>query len=77
MANLLDVVIIQGHKLFIIATTSRKDVLQEMELLSTFNNVVHVSSITGGEELISVVDNLDVFSKDELELLKKRVSGKR
>ena len=48
-----------------------------MELLSTFNNVVHVSSITGGEELISVVDNLDVFSKDELELLKKRVSGKR
>lgn len=66
-----------GHKLFIIATTSRKDVLQEMELLSTFNNVIHVSSITGGEELVAVIDNLDVFSKDELDQLKKRVKGKK
>ena len=67
----------QGHKLFIIATTSRKDVLQEMELLNTFNNVVHVSSITAGEELVAVIDNLDVFSKEELEQLKKRVNGKK
>lgn len=66
-----------GHKLFIIATTSRKDVLQEMELLNTFNNVVHVSSITAGEELVAVIDNLDVFSKEELEQLKKRVNGKK
>lgn len=66
-----------GHKLFIISTTSRKDVLQEMELLSTFNNVVHVSSIQNGEELVAVIDNLDVFSRDELEQLKKKVMGKK
>lgn len=66
-----------GHKLFIIATTSRKDVLNEMELLSTFNNVVHVSSIQNGEELVAVVDNLDVFTKDELDQLRKRVNSKK
>ena len=48
-----------------------------MELLNTFNNIIHVSSIVAGEELVAVIDNLDVFSKDELEQLKKRVQGKK
>jgi hypothetical protein len=68
---------IQGHKLLVIATASRKDVLQEMELLNVFNNVVHVSNISSGEQLMSVVENIDVFTPEETTLLAKRINGKR
>lgn len=66
----------KGHKLLIIATTTRKDVLQEMEMLNTFNNIIHVSNISNGNQMVEVVDNLDVFSKEEMERLAKRVNGK-
>ncbi|XP_060563060.1 vesicle-fusing ATPase-like isoform X2 [Ruditapes philippinarum] len=65
-----------GHKLLVIATASRKDVLQEMELLNVFNNVVHVSNISSGEQLMSVVENIDVFTPEETTLLAKRINGK-
>ncbi|KAL3854364.1 hypothetical protein ACJMK2_013636 [Sinanodonta woodiana] len=65
-----------GHKLLIIGTTSRKDVLQEMEILNVFHTLVHVSSITSSEHLINVVKNIDAFSSNEVEQLKKKTNGK-
>ncbi|XP_052813380.1 vesicle-fusing ATPase-like isoform X2 [Mya arenaria] len=65
-----------GHKLLIIATTTRKDVLLDMELLNVFNNCIHVSNISTGEYLMAVVENLDVFTNEERELLAKRTAGK-
>lgn len=69
--------LLQGHKLLVIATSCRKDVLKEMELLSVFNTVVQVSNISNGEHLMAVVENLDVFSPEESELLEKKTAGKR
>ncbi|KAL3854358.1 hypothetical protein ACJMK2_013631, partial [Sinanodonta woodiana] len=65
-----------GHKLLIIGTTSRKDVLQEMEILNVFHTLVHVSSITSSEHLINVVENIDAFTRNEVEQLKKKTNGK-
>ena len=71
------IISLQGHKLLIIGTTSRKDVLQEMEILNVFHTLVHVSSITSSEHLINVVENIDAFTSNEVEQLKKKTTGKR
>lgn len=50
----------QGRKLLIIGTTSRKDVLQEMEMLDAFSTTIHIPNISTGEQL---VDALEVFTR--------------
>lgn len=51
--------LLQGRKLLIIGTTSRKDVLQEMEMLDAFSTTIHIPNISTGEQL---VDALEVFT---------------
>lgn len=46
----------QGRKLLIIGTTSRKDVLQEMEMLNAFSTTIHVPSIATGEQLLEALE---------------------
>lgn len=50
----------QGRKLLIIGTTSRKDVLQEMEMLDAFSTTIHIPNISTGEQL---VDALEVLTR--------------
>lgn len=49
---------VQGRKLLIIGTTSRKDVLQEMEMLDAFSTTIHIPNISTGDHL---VEALEVF----------------
>ncbi|XP_071101101.1 vesicle-fusing ATPase-like isoform X1 [Haliotis cracherodii] len=67
----------QGRKLLVIGTTSRKDVLDDMEMLNVFSTVIHVSNISMSEHLVAVLDSMDVFSKKEMELVERRTAGKR
>lgn len=58
----------QGRKLLIIGTTSRKDVLQEMEMLNAFSTTIHVPNIATGEQLLEAlevkqVNGLQTFHK--------------
>lgn len=46
----------QGRKLLIIGTTSRKDVLQEMEMLDAFSTTIHVPNISTGEQLVDALE---------------------
>uniref|UniRef100_A0A8D0EX21 Vesicle-fusing ATPase n=1 Tax=Strix occidentalis caurina TaxID=311401 RepID=A0A8D0EX21_STROC len=46
----------QGRKLLIIGTTSRKDVLQEMEMLNAFSTTIHVPNIATGEQLMEALE---------------------
>lgn len=46
----------QGRKLLIIGTTSRKDVLQEMEMLDAFSTAINIPNISGGEQLIEALE---------------------
>ncbi|KAK7919377.1 hypothetical protein WMY93_010661 [Mugilogobius chulae] len=47
----------KGRKLLIIGTTSRKDVLQEMEMLDAFSTTIHIPNISGGEQLIKALEH--------------------
>lgn len=49
----------QGRKLLIIGTTSRKDVLQEMEMLDAFSTTIHIPNISRGEQLVEALEVTD------------------
>ena len=61
----------------VIATTSRKDVLRDMEMLNTFNAVIRAPNLTESKHLIAALEEMVSFTKDELVLLTKRTQGKR
>lgn len=50
--------LLQGRKLLIIGTTSRKDVLQEMEMLDAFSTTIHIPNISTGEQLVDALEVL-------------------
>lgn len=54
--KLINLVLLQGRKLMIIGTTSRKDVLQEMEMLDAFSTTIHIPNISKGEQLIEALE---------------------
>lgn len=60
-----------------IGTTSRKDVLNDFEMLNVFSTVVHVSNISSSEHLLTVLEHSEVFSKDEVDVIKKKTQGRR
>jgi vesicle-fusing ATPase len=66
----------QGHRLLIIGTTSRKDVLQDFEMLPLFKTVAHVSAISNCDQLLTVLDSSEVFTDKELKEIRKNTQGK-
>ncbi|NWS21014.1 NSF ATPase, partial [Pachyramphus minor] len=66
----------QGRKLLIIGTTSRKDVLQEMEMLNAFSTTIHVPNIATGEELMEALELLGNFKDKERSTIAQNVKGK-
>lgn len=67
----------QGRKLLIIGTTSRKDVLQEMEMLDAFSTTVQVPNIRTGEQLMEALELLGSFKDNERSIIAQHVKGQR
>ncbi|XP_008579648.1 PREDICTED: vesicle-fusing ATPase [Galeopterus variegatus] len=67
----------QGRKLLIIGTTSRKDVLQEMEMLNAFSTTIHVPNIATGEQLLEALELLGNFKDKERTTIAQQVKGKK
>ncbi|XP_056010319.1 vesicle-fusing ATPase-like isoform X2 [Ostrea edulis] len=67
----------KGRKLLVIGTTSRKDVLQEMDMAQIFGTITHASNISTSEHLMAVLENVDAFNSNELEILRRKTAGKR
>ncbi|KAM6957437.1 vesicle-fusing ATPase isoform 2-T2 [Aplochiton taeniatus] len=67
----------KGRKLLIIGTTSRKDVLQEMEMLDAFSTSIHVPNISTGEHLVEALELLGSFSEPERTKIGQQMKGKR
>lgn len=67
----------QGRKLLIIGTTSRKDVLQEMEMLNAFSTTIHVPNIATGEQLLEALELLGNFKDKERTIIAQQVKGKK
>ncbi|XP_069490263.1 vesicle-fusing ATPase isoform X2 [Ambystoma mexicanum] len=65
----------QGRKLLIIGTTSRKDVLQEMEMLDAFSTTIAVPNITTGEQLMEALELLGNFKDNERAVIAQHVKG--
>ncbi|KAK2151367.1 hypothetical protein LSH36_366g05050, partial [Paralvinella palmiformis] len=66
-----------GRKLLIIGTTSRKDVLQEMEMLSAFSALIHVSNLSNHQHLLAVIEDIGTFQPKEVKSITKKTEGKR
>lgn len=67
----------QGRKLLLIGTTSRKDVLQEMEMLDAFSTTIHVPNICTGEQLMEALELLGSFRDNERSIIAQHVKGKK
>ncbi|RZF45096.1 hypothetical protein LSTR_LSTR011115 [Laodelphax striatellus] len=65
----------RGRKLLIFCTSSRRQVLEDMEMLSAFTAVLHVPNLSKPEELLTVLEESDVFTKKELGVILKKISG--
>lgn len=65
----------KGRKLLIIGTTSRRDVLQEMEMLDAFSTTIHIPNISRGEQLLKALEELDSFEDKERASIAKAVKG--
>ncbi|MEQ2278607.1 hypothetical protein AMECASPLE_000643 [Ameca splendens] len=55
----------KGRKLLIIGTTSRRDVLQEMEMLDAFSTTIHIPNISRGDQLVQALELLGSFQDKE------------
>ncbi|XP_074511780.1 vesicle-fusing ATPase isoform X2 [Sebastes fasciatus] len=67
----------KGRKLLIIGTTSRKDVLQEMEMLDAFSTTIHIPNISTGEQLVDALELLGSFTDKERTSIAHQLKGKR
>jgi len=67
----------KGRKLLILCTSSRREVLEEMEMLSAFTSVLHVSNLSTPEHVLTVLDDSDLFSPEELQNIARNMAGKR
>ncbi|XP_075032988.1 vesicle-fusing ATPase [Mixophyes fleayi] len=67
----------QRRKLLIIGTTSRKDVLQEMEMLDAFSTTIHVPNIRTGEQLMEALELLGSFKDNERSIIAQHVKGQK
>ncbi|XP_042250058.1 vesicle-fusing ATPase isoform X1 [Thunnus albacares] len=67
----------KGRKLLIIGTTSRKDVLQEMEMLDAFSTTIHIPNISTGEQLVDALELLGSFTDKERASIAQQLKGKR
>uniref|UniRef100_A0A672NTG2 Vesicle-fusing ATPase n=1 Tax=Sinocyclocheilus grahami TaxID=75366 RepID=A0A672NTG2_SINGR len=66
---------LQGRKLLILGTTSRKDVLQEMGMLDSFSTTIHIPNISRGEHLMEALELLGGFQEEERATIAKQVKG--
>ncbi|XP_008556962.1 vesicle-fusing ATPase 1 [Microplitis demolitor] len=67
----------RGKKLLVLCTTSDRQVLDDMKLISAFNTVLHVPNLSTPDHLLAVLEDQDVFTKSELSSLHAKLQGKR
>jgi len=64
----------KGHKLLIISTTSQRSILQEMDMLDSFNAEIYVPSIKSLSSIDIVLKEIELFSDSERSYVMKSIS---
>lgn len=66
-----------GKKLLVLCTSSRRQVLEDMEMLSAFTAVLHLPNLSKADHLLNVLEMSQVFNAQELKKIAQQVQGKR
>ncbi|ESN92582.1 hypothetical protein HELRODRAFT_189514 [Helobdella robusta] len=66
-----------GRRLLVICTTGCKDLLQEMQLLSVFRKVLHVSNLSTSNHLVTCLEELNLFTAKELDVISRMTDSKK
>lgn len=66
-----------GKKLLVFCTTSRRQVLEEMEMLSAFTAILHVPNLSKAEHLRNVLEETNVFNSKEIASIEPHIHRKR
>jgi len=64
----------KGHKLLLISTTSQKNILQEMDMLDSFDAEIYVPSIKSLSSIDIVLKEIELFSDSERAYVMKNIS---
>ncbi len=67
----------KGKRLLVLCTSSRREVLQQMEMLSAFTEVLHVSNLTRAEHFRAVLTDYGIFSANDVEKIVRKLEGYR
>ncbi|XP_024943751.1 vesicle-fusing ATPase 1 isoform X2 [Cephus cinctus] len=65
------------RKLLILGTTGSRQVLEDMGMLSAFPKKLHVPNLSSPDHLLSVLEEVDLFSKEEISYIHSKTKGKR
>ncbi|KAF8773663.1 vesicle-fusing ATPase 1-like [Argiope bruennichi] len=66
-----------GRKLLVLCTSSRKQVLEEMEMLSTFTSVLRVPYLSSPEHLVNVLLETNTFRQEEIAKIQRKTENCR
>merc|ERR1719312_299770 len=67
----------KGRRLLIIATTSRKEVLDQMEMIPAFTDVLHVPNLSRPENLLRVIKESGVLGQQGMAELSQKLAGRQ
>lgn len=68
----------KGRKLLIIATTTYRDILDQLGLLASFSKIIHVSNMSSGQHLLHVLHEIEhCFNEEEMRYLEKKLRDKK
>ena len=63
--------------ILILLTLLYRQVLEEMEMISAFTAVLHVPNLSKPEHILSVLEESDVFTKQEVASIARNMEGRR
>ncbi|XP_044754497.1 vesicle-fusing ATPase 1-like [Coccinella septempunctata] len=66
-----------GKKLLVLCTTSTRQLLEDMEMLSAFTGILHIPNLSKAEHLRNVLENTDCFDQKEIKAIEPHIHGKR
>lgn len=68
----------KGRKLLIIATSTYRDILEQLGLLASFSKVIHLSNMNTGEHVLKALKEIEhSFNDEEMRYLEKKLQGKK
>lgn len=70
-------IIIIKEKIYICNIFIFRQVLEDLELISSFKPILHVPKLSTPEQLLTVLEEVELFSKQELSTLQGKLHGKR